>query len=458
MEPAEVFIYNKSKESAPCRPRGIMTHTRFTLKPFICAVLLVCPLLQAHAQPVSPWFKGSKQTWNALLKSSAVQAVGRARASVPLSGAFTGYAVKTTASNWVYHRLNHSKAFSATEKKIILQHPQYENAVLGKLAYFHDREARLFNLLENRPGQSPADEAVFWRHQDLLGKTLAEVENFYKTVLPERFASFIFSKEEVARLLADPVQPPAFVLGGKEMQEFAALPTLQEQRVWTQNALRYTRHDLNALLTKAPSDLKPFEFDRYYLQKLRLNYFLTLQQVLENATEKRHTLIIRRKRVLHTDLPGAERQMTDAERLGFLHYHADKLREPGLNFLEPASASAQQYLQVQTLLARLTPVYEVYAVAEAFGAPYELALRHGTVWPELILGTKEGEKLRQLKGPVVFTLLPPRLEAVQRKMAAMRAQTPNGLAFYVHYYRLEREMSLYNTILSRERLFNEFRK
>ena len=424
------------------------TQPRFWIPVFLCLFWLALPPVQAQA--VSPWFRGGKQVWETLLKHNPALVSGRAALSIPLSHTVTGFSVKTTPYNWLLHRVSHSGVFSRMEKEILLQKTSSEKAALGKLAYFHDRDAHLFNALSLYP-QAQADEPAFWRHQNLLTNTLAELEEFYRPLLPEKLTSSLFTKEAVQHLLADPVQPPAFVLHVKEISSFAALNTLAEQQAWARNILHQTNSDLNALLAKDPQTLKGYEFERYYLQKLRLEYFKTLQEVLQNAVAKRPSLIIRRKRVLKINLPGAGQPMTDAQRLGFLRYYMDRLaRQADLTQKEnPAFA---QYLQVKTVLQTLAPVYETYAAAEAFGVPYEHVLRVGPSWPDLIVGAEEGQQLRQTIGKTPLTQLPAKIDELKSKMALMQAQEPDGLDFFVRYYRLERTKALYETFLIRERL------
>ncbi len=418
----------------------------------LCLLGLALQPLQAQAQTVAPWFRGGKQLWEALLKQNMAPVSGKAALSVPFSNTVTGFSVKTTPYNWLLHRVSHSGVFSRMEKEILLQKKASEKAVLGKLSYFHDRDAQLFNALSLQRTSAQANEPAFWRHQNLLADTLAELESFFRTSLPEHLTTSLFSQERIKQLLADPVQPPAFVLGINEINFFASLSSLEQQRAWTQEAIRQTSADLNALLAKDPQTLKNFEFERFYLQKLRLEYFKTLQKVLSHATRARNSLIIRRKRVLKLDLPGAEQPMTDAQRMGFLHYHLHK-SAARIDLTQKGDPAVQNYLNLQHLTRQLSPVYEIYAEAEAFGVPYEQTIRHGSLWPDIILGPEKGKELRHKMGNVPLEAeLSGYIEKLKSQMALMQAQTPDGLDFYVRYYRLERTKSLYDTYIIRERL------
>lgn len=421
---------------------------------FLTGALLAAACLPVQAQLVSPWFRGGKHVWEALLHKAKLPVSGAAAFSTPLSQAATGYAVKTTAHNWLRHRVAHSGVFSRMEKEALLQKTQNIKMQLGKVAYFHDRDARLFNWLSSQPGASAA-EAAFWRHQNILANTLAELEAFYRGDLPDVFASSVFSREQVAQLLEDPVQPPAFVLYPKEIAHFAALSTLAEQQAWAAQALAQTRGDLNALLAKDPVHLQPGEFARYYTQKLRLLYFLTLQEVLSKATDKRASLIVRRKRILKARLPGADRPMTDAQRLGFLRYHLDKQAAAGPLATE-GNGEFESYARLKSWLSRLAPIYEPYAVAEAFGARYEDALRLGPLWPDVIVGPQEGLALRRMTPQEGGKILPAKIAALEKELAALRAQTPDDLAFYTRYYRLDRQKALYESFQIRQRLLQRF--
>ena len=417
----------------------------------LAGILLAGLCLPAQGQLVSPWFRGGKPAWEALLNKAKLPAAGKAAFSQPLSNAATGYAVKTTASNWLRHRVAHSGVFSRMEKETLLQPNHTPKMQLGKIAYFHDRDARLFNWVPSQPG-AKAEENAFWRHQNILANTLAELETFYRRELPEAFASLVFSKEQVSRLMEDPVQPPAFVLYPKEIAHFASLKTLAEQQAWASQTLNAIWGDLNALLAKHPTRLQGNEFERYYIQKLRLLYFMTVQEVLAKATEKRPSLIVRRKRALKADLPGAERPMTDAQRLGFLRYHLDKRLAARPLATAADDGNFEQYSRLKAWLARLAPIYEPYAAAEAFGARYEDALRLGALWPDIIVGPQEGLKLRRMTAQQAEELLPAKIHTLETQLSAMHSQTPQEASFYTRYYRLERQKALYESFLIRHRL------
>ena len=426
--------------------------TNFILSVLLTGTLLAGLCAPAQAQFVSPWFRGGKQVWQALLAKAKLPTNGQALQLRPLSNAATGYAVKTTAANWLRHRVGHSGVFSRMEKEALLQKTNNPKLQLGKVAYFHDRDARLFNWVSSQPG-AHAEEAAFWRHQNILSNTLAELETFYQGELPEAFSSGLFSKEQVARLLQDPVQPPAFVLYPKEIEHFAALHTLAEQKAWAQQTLSRIRADLNTLLGKDPTRLQNNEFERYYVQKLRLIYFTTLQEVLAGAKEKRPSLIMRRKRALKANLPGDDCPMTDAQRLGFWRYHLDKLAS-AQPLLSQSGDHFAQYTQLKSLLSRLAPVYEPYAVAEAFSVPYEQSLRLGTLWPDIIVGPQEGLQLRKMTAQESERQLPAKIRALNQQLADLRTQTPEDLSFYTRYYRLEKQKALYESFLIRHRLIS----
>ena len=229
--------------------------------------------------------------------------------------------------------------------------------------------------------------------------------------------------------------------------------TLAEQKAWAQQTLSRIRADLNTLLGKDPTRLQNNEFERYYVQKLRLIYFTTLQEVLAGAKEKRPSLIVRRKRALKANLPGDDRPMTDAQRLGFWRYHLDKLAS-AQPLLSQSGDHFAQYTQLKSLLSRLAPVYEPYAVAEAFSVPYEQSLRLGTLWPDIIVGPQEGLQLRKMTAQESERQLPAKIRALNQQLADLRTQTPEDLSFYTRYYRLEKQKALYESFLIRHRLIS----
>ncbi len=419
-------------------------------------LLFICPL-STQAQAISPWFRGGKQVWEALLKKPMELIPGKAAFSVPLSHAVAGSSIKTTPHNWMLHRISYSGLFCRIEKDILLQKNATEKAILGKLAYFHDRDAQLFNTL-SRQLDFQSNETAFWSHQNVLANTLAELEGFYQSVFPIRFSGYLFTPEHIKHLLADPIQPPAFILNTSEIDTFASLNTLDQQRVWLEETLSYTKKDLAALLNKQPGSLKNYEFERYYLQKLRLVYFQTLQKILEKATDRRLSLIYRRKRSLNLDLPGAKQPMTDAQRLGFLRYHLARQNIAQINFDQPAQNSFQKYTEIKVLLSQLAPIYEPYATAEAFGVPYEKALRLGPSAPEIILGEEEGAKLRQYFEKGDASKWQQQLLTLEKQLNRLLNQDPDGVDFYTRYYRLEREKTLYSTLFLRKNIMSQFKQ
>lgn len=405
-----------------------------------CALFLCVSALSLRAQTVSPWFRGVPQTWKMLTEKS-FSAVNTIKTPLlpPLSGRYTGYAVKTTVPNWLSHRLSHSHAFSVMEKNIFKTHPHNISAVTGKLSYFWDRDA----LLAASAGEEGIDQKAFNRHQELLQNTLAEVESFSREEIASSYHSALFSDEETARLLADPAQPPAFVLRAKEAADFAAL-SLEEQKAFAYNAWQKATLLQTELLKTDPQKLSTQHFSDYYYLKLRRTYFTLLLRTLNHATEPRRTMIIRiRKHIELNFLPESDMFLTDAQRLGKLYFYTDHAKSFGLTIENIVALKAET--------ARQEKLYEPYALAEAFEQPYEKALQPGSA-SDILFGAEEAERLRLLTSRQAADELPAKIAVLQTAMNNVR---PNGeeTDFYVCYFRLHAQQTYLKARLAQAHFF-----
>ncbi|MGN0024300.1 MAG: hypothetical protein ACI351_02585 [Candidatus Avelusimicrobium sp.] len=416
-------------------------NTIFLFFRLACCVLFLCvSALSLRAQTVSPWFRGVPQTWK-MLRETSFSAANAVKTPLlqPLSGRYTGYAVKTTVPNWLLHRLSHSNTFSAMEKEIFKKHPANTVAVTGKLSYFWDRDA----LLAASAGRGEINQKAFARHQELLQNTLAEVEAFAGSEIASAYNSTLFSPEEISRLMADPAQPPAFVVTAREAAEFAAL-SLEEQKAFTQNAWQKTTLLQTELLKTDPQKLSTQHFSDYYYLKLRRNYFSLLHRALEHAAAPRRTLIIRiRKRLTLDFLPENDMFLTDAQRLGKLYFYTDHAKSFGLTI--------ENIVALQTETARQENLYIPYARAEAFEQPYEKALQRGSE-SDILFGEEEANRLRLLTSRQAADELPAKIAALQTAMDNAR---PNGAAadFYVYYFRLHAQQNYLQTRLAQAHFF-----
>jgi len=404
----------------------------------LAAALCLTPFFSVRAQGVAAWFRGSAQTWKLLTETSFSAAkFSRVGLSVPLSGVSTGYAVKTTVPNWLSYRLSHSNTFSAAEKKLLTIHPNNPTATLGKLAYLWDRHAILYAC--SAPGET--NTLAFNRHQELLQNTLAEAETFWKPELAKNFYISSFPPEKTGRLLKDPSQPPAFILRRSELEQFAQM-TLEEQRAFALLQYRQAGETIARLLETSPETMETFRFSDYYYFKLRRSYFHTLLRVLQNAAAPRRTLIIRvKKRIALPFLPQPEQTLTDAQRLGKLHYYADH------------TAAAEERAALQTEIARQQDYYRPYALAEAFNAPYEAMLRHNASPADWMFGAEEAARIRLLDSRQAAEEIPGLLQKIHNHKKTLGAPKSDGVDFYTAYFRLCAQEEYLQTRLARANFF-----
>nr|QGT50693.1 hypothetical protein Elusimicrob1349_1630 [uncultured Elusimicrobia bacterium] len=413
------------------------------------AVGLLCilfPALETRGQAVSPWFRGSAQAWKTLTEKSFSAAQLTATPLIrPMSGLSTGRTVKTTIPNWLSHRLSHSNTFSRMEKDLFKLHPANPAAVSGKLSYFWDRDA----LLAASTASGEMNQNAFDRHQELLEQTLAEVEDFNREYLSEHFNSPVFAQEELLQLLKDPAQPPAFILTRREIETFPTL-TLSEQQAFSQQAWRNASARLAELLQMDPQTLSTQSFSNYYYLKLRQRYFTTLYQVLQKAQSPRQTAIVRVRKKLPLDfLPESEQALTDAQRLGKLHFYADLMQSHGKTF-------TPDFITLKTELARQQELYYPYAVAEAFAQPYENVLMRRNYPAELYFNAEDAAALSLLTSQEAVNKLPQKIARVQankQNLLADKTPTPDA---YIHYFRLAAQEEFLKTRLARAQFFLQY--
>lgn len=419
----------------------------FPLRFACCLFFILAPLAPTRAQLVSPWFRGPAQSWKALKETSFSAArLAATPLSAPMSGLSTGQAVKTTVPNWLMHRLSHSNTFSAMEKEIFKTHPANTVAVTGKLSYFWDRDA----LLAANAAPGEINEKAFTRHQQLLQNTLAEVENFSLEDISTQFHSSVFSQEEMLRALKDPTQPQAFILTRREVEEFPQL-SLQEQLEFARNAWRQSSVRLMELLNQEPQTITTHAFSDYYYIKLRQRYFTTLFQVMARAQAPRQTIIVRVRRKIPLDfLPEADKLLTDAQRLGKLHFHLGLMQSRG----QQLSAEA---VALKTEITRQTELYHPYALAEAFGLPYEQVLRSHVYNAKLYFSDEEAARLNMLTSEQAVSELPAKIAQVQAQMRELLGTKTASPDVYVHYLRLQAREEFLLTRLAQAKFFLQYR-
>ena len=425
------------------------------MKKLLLLSLIFLPLT-AFAQPaglIEAWTRGmTNASWKPIVtKTAFAPQVGGAVFYKSLNSAIV--------PKWVYHIVNYSDVFSKTEKGILLERKPMA-VTLGKIAFFHDRSASLYNQLQKEPApQTLLSQNAFNEHQAKLAQLGSTFENaLIKKVAPyldfkaeagyEDFVSLLqkwpsnFKRSDIALLFKGSKQPLFPVMSRKEMQEFAQLTDLAAQREWVANAIDLIKINQRSLLSQDPTmaKLTDNQYRLYYLQNLRLEYLNVLQDnVLANATQPRKSLIYRYRSKLTDQLP----PMTDAERLGYLHHT--------LNNLEQGAAERES---LQALLKEQNDLYAPYAAAEALELPYEQVLDSGYMSP-LLLGEQTADLIKNSAD--LSKDLAPMIEDLNKQIEMLTLFAAEVTSFYKQYYRLIVERDIYQSALARQHFFDAFR-
>lgn len=339
--------------------------------------------------------------------------------------------VKFTDRKFIYHHVNYSGVFSKAEKELLLK-KSYPQATIGKIAYLHDKHAAFFSTLITQDA-SAISETAFLKHQTTLEQMLTGLEQYYLESTREKFASDVFSTEEIARLQTQ-AQPPSYLLSIRELYSFSELTSLAAQKEWVSRMITQLEQNVQGLLSGDTFVLKSAEFESYYVQNMRLAYFRSLAGVLEHASKKRPSAIIRYRQ----SLPGSTVQLTDAQRAGYLQFMADTTNNPAF----------AKYIE------QFNIDYGPYAVAEALEVPYEVPLLLFMQAPEL-LGAQEGARLRQLGPRTCLEELTPKIAQLDEQLANLRKNPSSTPEFYVSYYRVYAQQQVYKTLTARARAMIE---
>ncbi len=342
--------------------------------------------------------------------------------------------VKQTDKKFIYHHVNYSDVFARAEKELLLKNSS-PHTTLGKITYLHNKHSAFYNTIVDQDA-SAVSEVAFSKHQSTLEYVLTGLETYYLPHTQKKFVSVVFSSDEISRLQIQ-AQPQAYLLTVRELRFFSQLPTLAQQKEWVGSMVSYLQRNITETLIKDTFSLKPAEFENYYVQNMRLAYFQSLAGVLERATKKRPSAIIRYRRPL--PFAGETTLLTDAQRAGYLQFMADTTHNPAF----------AKYIQ------QFNIDYGPYAAAEALEAPYETALEYSMYAPEL-LGIERGEYLRQLSSTTCLSELTPKIIELDAQLEALRQEPSSTPEFYAFYYRIYAQRQIYNTLVARARAMIEF--
>ena len=398
------------------------------LRIIVIGLVLLAGSGELRAQRIPAWTRQlTPASWKALTRQTPFRASAKAPFIKFLRRNKATALVKSTDRKFIYHHVNYSGVFSKAEKELLLK-KSYPQATIGKMAYLHDKHAAFFSTIIARDA-SAISEAAFLKHQDTLEQLLTGLEQYYLESTREKFASDVFSIEEITRLQTQ-AQPPSYLLSVRELRSFHELPSLAEQKAWVSSMIAQLEQEAQELLAKDTFSLQSAEFESYYVQNMRLAYFRSLAGVLERASKKRPSAIIRYRE----SLPGSTVELTDAQRAGYLQFMADTTHDPAFT----------EYIK------QFDVDYGPYAVAEALEVPYEVPLSLFMQAPEL-LGAEEGARLRQLGHTTCLAELTPKIAQLDEQLANLRSHPSPTPEFYVSYYRVYAQQQIYKTLTARAR-------
>ena len=404
----------------------------------ICSLVLLFSVLPAAAQGVVPFVAKS------LSKEAASGVLASAASKTALAGAGTQALLLVRPNMPVVYPFKNYSFFQvpeglSTEEKNLWTAPKSEGAQLGLAALLYDQNAVLFGALGEKGGAA-VSQAEFNAHQQAIAQAVDNMQqqltintsfvlrspngsmrNGWEKVLQQVDCGA--DRFTVQRLFDGEPQPLFPVITKEEMATFAALPSLQIQRTFIDDSLSVARAQLARILSQDAASLSEETLATYYLQKVRMNYFMQVKSLLANATEKRSSLIVRRR------FSPAEGQplMTDAQRLGYAYFTADTT---------PAAGALQNGVSLQAQAALAEDLYGKYATAEVFEIPYEKMFHIGNT-SLLLLPSAEQTALEKITAPVQLEVIfTDRMVQTEEALQAMRTQKPDGAEFYAQYYRL----------------------
>jgi len=356
----------------------------------------------------------------------------------------------------IWAQVEKSNLFTETEKNFLTPFAD-EDIALSRLVIEYDKNAAFYNQVKGQPDITVSEEA-FANHQGQLTRLISTLEQDLKSkikpsldyesknhkdiisVLERIGIDCGFPRSTIAELFQSGGQPLFVALSAPEMEKFAQQPDLASQKVWVDDMVYSTQIELERILLQPESAISPFLANKYYVDKIRLQYFTDLKTVLAKASAKRPSIIIRYRSKLTPD--GA--LMTDAQRLGYLYYQRD---------ITPTN-DMQKRMTLETQISEQEKFSQEFAAAESLGSSYELALRKGSNSP-LLLSDGEQEEIFSFKTVQQFDN---KIATLERQMATMRAQTPGeDLDFYTRYYSLVTRKDIYESWKISQQLFNKLK-
>ena len=356
-----------------------------TTKNFLLLFVLLVSTLPVCAQGfprgvMSAWFRNSSEKWvraAAHMRVVKLPSLPRQKLTPMSLDARMG----KTLSGWLYARIGKSQLFSRQAKEILTKEfPKNPQVVSSRARFILDRDTFLKSNLEALyPNEKILlDASAFSKFQTRLEEAIHAAEEFALLSEKDMESVFcvapVFPKELVKEVILSQ-QPRFFVMDPSVLQSFASQPTLEAQREFVQRARSYRHGKMQNLLIQGAEDLSKvnhLDFLAYLKFQQQDAYLAIVEEVLAQSQTRLNSLIVRGKQPLPPDTPffPGDVPLTDAQRLGYIRYHKERLESLG------AAAPQGTLKKLEALLKDQEATYGSYAVAESLGLPYERVLHN----------------------------------------------------------------------------------
>ena len=395
-----------------------------TTKNFLLLFVLLVSTLPVCAQGfprgvMSAWFRNSSEKWvraAAHMRVVKLPSLPRQKLTPMSLDARMG----KTLSGWLYARIGKSQLFSRQAKEILTKEfPKNPQVVSSRARFILDRDTFLKSNLEALyPNEKILlDASAFSKFQTRLEEAIHTAEEF--ALLSEKdmervfCVAPVFPKELVKEVILSQ-QPRFFVMDQSVLESFASQPTLEAQREFVQRARSYRHGKMQNLLIQGAEDLSKvnhLDFLAYLKFQQQDAYLAIVEEVLAQSK-------------------------TDAQRLGYIRYHKERLESLG------AAAPQGTLKKLEALLKDQEATYGSYAVAESLGLPYERVLHNSG---NLLNNYLPKPTTASSKDPYWDWNEDQKLAYTEKRMQAARqdkeslqqaiAANPTNWDYYAQYYR-----------------------
>lgn len=418
-----------------------------TTKNFLLLFVLLVSTLPVCAQAfpkgvMSAWFRNSSEKW--VRAASHMKAVKLPHLpKQKLAPMRLDARLGKTLPGWLSARVGKSQLFSRQAKEILTKEfTKNPQVVISRARFILDRDTFLKSNLEALyPNEKILlDVSAFSNFQTRLEEAIHTAEEF--ALLSEKNLADVFCvapgfPKELVKEVILAQQPRFFVMNQSALESFAAQPTLEAQRKWVQGGRSHLQGKMQNLLIKGGEDLSKinhFEFFYYLKFQQQDAYLAAVEDTLAQSQTRLNSLIIRGKQPLPADTPffPGDVPLTDAQRLGYIRYHEERLKALG-------EAAPQGTLKkLEDLLKDQEATYGSYAVAESLGLPYERVLQNRNPFNNYLPTSSPKDPYWTWDMDQQLAYTEKRMQEARQDKEALQqaiAANPTNWDYYAQYYR-----------------------